>query len=48
MILGIAAAVVKPTCHSIETALETVKTKDVKAWATKPSGPRSKLVDASR
>ena len=39
MILGIAAAVVLPTRQAIEAALETVKTKDLKAWAHHTLGP---------
>jgi len=39
MILAMAAAVVKPVRHIIQTALETVKTRDVDAWAQEKLGP---------
>ena len=34
MILGMAACVVKPTHHAIQSALEAIKTKDLEAWTT--------------
>ena len=39
MILAMAAAVVKPVRDIIQTALETVKTRDVDAWAQEKLGP---------
>jgi hypothetical protein len=38
MVLGIAAAVVKPTQQVIESALAAVKTTDVTAWARNKLG----------
>lgn len=34
MILGMAASVIKPTYHTIQAALETVRTEDVYTWAS--------------
>jgi hypothetical protein len=39
MILGMAAAVVRPTVANIRAALECVRTVDVHAWATQHLGP---------
>jgi hypothetical protein len=38
MILGMAASVVKPTCDTIQAALQAVKTKDLRTWALENLG----------
>lgn len=39
LVLGLAAAVVRPTREFVQTALETIKTKDVLDWSQKNLGP---------
>lgn len=39
LVLGLAAAVVRPTREFVQTSLETIKTREVLDWSRKNLGP---------